>query len=307
MELRSIGSAVQGIHLLASPVSSVPAPHRSPALVIAGMHRSGTSMMAQAMQAAGLCIGEQLVPALPSNREGHFEDIDFHLLARSILADHQLSESGFLSDVQLSASEARRRQAEELVASRRAPGRPWGWKDPRTVLLLDFWAELLPEACFLFTFRAPWAVADSLFRRGDAACQDDPAHALRVWLHYNRLIRDFVRAAPGKCRLFEVGQVAADPSACVRSTAALMGIGLRADVSTFKPELLRHVADDARVALVHALSPASTRLYAELCEMAQSDAAVRSRPSATGLAFALERCLAQWARSSASTVEASDV
>jgi hypothetical protein len=140
-------------------------------LLITGMHRSGTSMTAQMLQAAGLFIGERLMGSHPSNPKGHFEDLDFYDLTRAIIADNGFPDSGFACDVRISVSADRRRQADELVASRRALGCPWGWKDPRSVLLLDFWKELLPEAHVLFTFRAPWEVMDSLYRRGDAACQ----------------------------------------------------------------------------------------------------------------------------------------
>lgn len=256
-------------------------------------------MTAQTMQAAGLFIGERLIEAAPSNPEGHFEDIDFHILARAIIADNGYPDSGFLSDVRISVSSSRRREAEELLAKRRALGIPWAWKDPRAVLLLDFWAELLPEAHFLFTFRAPWDVMDSLYRRGDAACQDDPLLALRSWVHYNRVIRDFVRAVPTRSTVFEVGQIASDPRLCIKAVAAQMGITLGTSVESFRPEHMSRVTDEAKVALAHALSPEATRLYAELCSMCGSEAASRTRPSDRGLAIALERCLAQWALSSA--------
>jgi hypothetical protein len=259
-------------------------------------------MTAQTLQAAGLFIGDQLVPALPSNPEGHFEDVDFHNLTRAIIADNGYPDSGFVSDVRISVSSSRRKEAEALLGKRRALGIPWGWKDPRAVLLLDLWAELLPEARFLFTFRAPWDVMDSLYRRGDAACQDDPMLALRAWVHYNRMIRDFVRAEPTRSVVFEVGQVGGAPGRCMQEVSVKLGVTLGASVGSFRPEHMSRVTDEANVALTHVLSPEATRLFSELCALCGSEAASRTTPSDRGLAIALERCLAQWARSSAPPV-----
>jgi hypothetical protein len=258
-------------------------------------------MMAQLTQAAGLFIGERLMPGHPSNPEGHFEDLDFYELSCAILADDGFPASGLVSEVKVAVPAQRRKQAEELVARRRALGVPWGWKDPRSVLLLDFWAELLPEAHFLFTFRAPWDVMDSLYRRGDVACQDDPHLPLRVWLHYNRCVQSFVHAHPARCSLFEVGQLSADPARCIELVASRIGIGLRAEARTVRPELMLRAETDDRVTLVNAVSPSSTRLYAELCTMAGLQAAVPAQPSVRAPAHTLENALVQWARSRAQT------
>ena len=49
-------------------------------LIVAGMHRSGTSVIAQWLQRCGLCLGENLLGPAIGNNEGHFEDTDFVFL-----------------------------------------------------------------------------------------------------------------------------------------------------------------------------------------------------------------------------------
>jgi O-antigen biosynthesis protein len=47
------------------------------AFIIAGMHRSGTSLTSSLMEDAGINIGTRLIEATPDNPKGHFENLDF--------------------------------------------------------------------------------------------------------------------------------------------------------------------------------------------------------------------------------------
>ena len=52
-----------------------------PPLLVVGMHRSGTSMVGGMLSAAGVSLGEELIPADGANARGYFEDaavVDFH-------------------------------------------------------------------------------------------------------------------------------------------------------------------------------------------------------------------------------------
>jgi hypothetical protein len=182
-------------------------------LVVAGMHRSGTSCVAELLASAGLFLGDELLEADPRNPRGYFEDrgfVDFH---RRLLSAHGLADDGFVGDVRIEPAGTFREQALELVEARRSLLRPWGWKDPRSVLFLNSWAELVPEARYCFVFRPPWDVVDSLFRRGDRVFSLNPRFALTMWMHYNARIRDFARAHPDRVLVRELAQVIRDPAA----------------------------------------------------------------------------------------------
>ena len=58
----------------------------SQALIITGMHRSGTSFVAELFKSAGLHIGERLFPGDVGNPRGYFEDEDILTLQRTMLA-----------------------------------------------------------------------------------------------------------------------------------------------------------------------------------------------------------------------------
>jgi GT2 family glycosyltransferase len=217
-------------------------PTPPPALLITGMHRSGTSVTASLMQAAGLFLGDRLLGPSPSNTPGHFEDLDFFAIDQRLLTAHGLPEDGLTTAGPVHPGPRFRAEAGRLVDDRRGRGGAWGWKDPRAALLLDFWAEVIPEARFLFVFRPPWEVIDSLYRRGEPVFATTPTLALDIWAHVNGLLVDFARRHPDRVLVREVGQVVAAPQAVVAAVRERLGIPLVAAASTVRPELLTAAA-----------------------------------------------------------------
>lgn len=246
---------------------------RGPVLVVAGMHRSGTSCVAGLLHSAGLFLGDHLLGADPTNQSGHFEDLEFLDFHRDVLRAHGLADDGFVAHVHLeSIAERYRRRAAALVEARRALLRPWGWKDPRTVLFLPLWRDLVPDARYLFVFRPPWDVVDSLFRRGDDLFARNPTFALTVWADYNARIRDFARAFPERVLVRELTQIAADPDALVRAVRQDLNVTLDPPRFAIRPELLQAAPAD-RVAFLAAASPESIVLLEELRELSGSTVA----------------------------------
>jgi len=244
-------------------------PPTVPVLVVSGMHRSGTSLLAAICQSAGLDIGPDLVPAHASNPAGHFEDLGFYGFHESVLAANGRIPAGYgLFDAPPTVSDEQRREAATLVAARRMGGRPWGWKDPRTILFLDLWLELVPEARFLFVFRDPGEVADSLQRRGEARFQDGGAEAFRTWYRYNTLIRDFCRRHGDRAVVRELGQVMADPGAVCADVRDVLGVPLGAPEPLQRPEWLHASQVVPDTPPTRGLVAGCTRVFAELRRLA---------------------------------------
>lgn len=177
---------------------------KSQVLLIGGMHRSGTSLTAQWLAKCGLFVGDELIPADWTNKKGHFEDKDVSQFQREILAtsgvDHYCPPGP-----EIVPGKEHFERAREVIAAR--DGHPlWGFKDPRTTLLLDFWRELLPDAKFLFVFRRPTLVVDSLLRRDRKGFSDLRRwrRYLRVWMRYNEDLLDFIARHPERCLTFHV-------------------------------------------------------------------------------------------------------
>lgn len=152
-------------------------PARPPILLI-GMHRSGTSLLARMLDSFGLFMGWRLA----ANHEASFVN---RLNAWLLAAAGGRWDTPLSSDY-LRADEAGRRLALSYLRDRMAapsvieflgPKRylvqrslfelrePWGFKDPRTTAVLDFWLELFPRAKVLHLVRNGVDVADSLVRR----------------------------------------------------------------------------------------------------------------------------------------------
>lgn len=236
----------------------------APAIVIAGMHRSGTSLAASLVASAGVHLGERLMGPERGNVKGHFEDLDFYDLHQRALAAAGLGPEGFTLLPSILVPPAVDDAFDALVAKRRGAGRLWGWKDPRTTLFLDAWCEKLPEARFLLVFRRPWEVIDSLFRRGDAAFALNPRLAADVWASYNRRIHDFFLAHRDRCLLVEAAQLARDPGGVIASVGRLAGADLPCPEDLYDPALL--VEDDSfdRKQLVSRMRPDAMDLYEAL-------------------------------------------
>src|SRR5689334_14926006 len=100
-------------------------PSTSP-IIVTGMHRSGTSLTASLLSAAGVNMGGNLLPADAHNPDGYFEDVEFLELNRTILqqavepgekghADWGWTESERLDNSRIAAFEE---EARRLLAAR---------------------------------------------------------------------------------------------------------------------------------------------------------------------------------------------
>jgi hypothetical protein len=106
---------------------------------IAGMQRSGTSMVARLLQACGLRLGPEagLQAADASNPDGYWENGLIVALNDAIRLT--LAGIGFHD--------------------------PWGWMDPRNSLTMPLWCDVVPDLQVEVCVRHPVEVADPLGRR----------------------------------------------------------------------------------------------------------------------------------------------
>lgn len=178
-------------------------------LIVAGFHRSGTSLVCQLLHRAGLFLGYDLLEAAFSNPHGHFEDTKVLNLHRQILADNGktwLVSKPFLPVV----IEPHWQSMEQMVRLRNAEHNLWGFKDPRVCLFMMIWKHLLPNAKVLLVYRHFSDTTYSLGRRQSTELLSNPTGppriyrrfweepdlALRMWLTHNEALLTFARTYP---------------------------------------------------------------------------------------------------------------
>lgn len=183
---------------------------RPPIVCVTGMHRSGSSLMASYLHVNGINMGETLVGPDKGNELGHWEDRDFVNFHGGLLNDNS---SHLLSPRKpLVITPDRRAEGRGLLDKRKEKFQSWGWKDPRTSLFLDFWANEDPTIRFVLLYRDPNSVVDSLFRRGTDRCLTImPWRAAEAWIRYNQELLNFFRAHESRAILINISGFNRDP------------------------------------------------------------------------------------------------
>ena len=168
---------------------------------ITGMHRSGTSLTSSWLQACGLVIADgPVIPPLPDNPKGFFEDVDFvKLHAQSIRRRQRWSYGWKITPTHsLEFSPPEESVAAQLIAVRQSKYHIWGWKDPRSTLFLAYWKRLIPSLKVILVWRPAEEVAFSLLSRWrqqpSRRAWVKPWGALHMWRAYNKLACEYAEA-----------------------------------------------------------------------------------------------------------------
>jgi len=176
------------------------------------MHRSGTSMLTHALHRLGLALGAPLMAASKDNPHGYWENEFFVQVDEQLLAALGQAPAGFDSAqrlMEIPARAERVRLPPAVVQQIRAyidrtfDGCPrWGWKDPRTVLLLPLWLKLLRELGHtdirpVVIARPAAACVASLQRRATASGGPPirEASLMGIWQAYNRILLHHARGS----------------------------------------------------------------------------------------------------------------
>lgn len=180
------------------------------------MHRSGTSLVAQVLNDAGICMGVL--------RDHNAESMPF--LSANILM-LQAANADWLNPVSISSKPpfgAPAMVAAHFQLPNEARWRlwcatlqPWGFKDPRNVFTIRAWRQIFPAAKVIHVVRHPDAVANSLCNRqnriGEADFQLDITKAQHLCAQY---LQEARRSGPSAAAFIEVvyeDLVAKDPAA----------------------------------------------------------------------------------------------
>lgn len=145
------------------------------AVLVLGMHRSGTSAATGALRAFGFELGDDLMPAAPDNPKGFWEHAGVVAIHQRLLhaLDRDWNDPRPLPAGWLGTPAATRARDELRSLLRATFGRSsrWAVKDPRLSRLLPLWLPLLEElrvdARVMLVLRHPDEVAASLRARNE--------------------------------------------------------------------------------------------------------------------------------------------
>ena len=239
-------------------------------LCIAGMHRSGTSMVARLLQACGLFLGREEELGFDSNNgEPHFENVRLVMLNDEILSRLGGSwnnppnlPAGWEDTPEFGAL---RSQAKKLIKRLRIQ-HYWGWKDPRNSLTLPFWRKIVPDLRLVICLRNPLEVSHSLRVRGDLI----GIPSFQLWLTY---YHELLSTVPAQQRVVTHYQsYFQDPNAELQRVAKAIGMEVSADLIN---RACAHISGDLRHHRAKTTELAATEesdevlaMYEQLCQEA---------------------------------------
>lgn len=249
-------------------------------VVVLGMHRSGTSAAARALQALGIDLGDRLEPPDAAvNAKGYFEDMDLVALDDEMLAAVDRDWASLVATTADDVERLRRlgyiERAAALLRTKLRADRTFGCKDPRMAKLLDVWAEVFRSEAldvrYVFAVRNPLSVARSIARRDGFAAEA----AYELWLEHVVACLHFLAGERAVAVDFDL--LLAEPRRQLQRLADAVGHEIdpaAADEFThgFLAEDLRHhVATSEDVMADQAASPAVREATALLERLARGE------------------------------------
>ena len=173
---------------MAKPAKTATSTTTRCALVVAGMHRSGTSAMARLLSLSGATLPERVMAPADDNPAGFWEPWEMVALNDRILASLESSwDDVFALGAAARAAAVKSTflgEARALVRANYGAADLLVIKDPRTSVLVPFWHEVLTDKgvkpVFVIMVRNPLAVAQSLAKRNGYSVQK----SVLLWTSY---------------------------------------------------------------------------------------------------------------------------
>lgn len=148
-------------------------------VIVAGMHRSGTSALAGMLHQNGIIMGSVETfypPPRPENPKGFYENVTFRRINDTLLAARKYYVKSFSSDIpdeEVIGIMRLKRRMEKTIRKYDMTYSNWGWKDPRTCLTIHIWMDILKKmgldtnTKIINIIRNIDEVAVSMIRRGN--------------------------------------------------------------------------------------------------------------------------------------------
>jgi len=254
-------------------------------IVILGMHRSGTSVVAQALASGGMYLGQEadLLADQDDNPNGFFERRDVVTLNDEILSSADSSwikpPSHLANQLNEDVGAEKRTSVESIIARLEldAPGgEGWLIKDPRMVITWPYWEDAVGDALLLYVYRDPWAVATSLNKRHGFPL----LLGLMLWEAYNHAALRAIEGGDAVCVSFDA--ISRDPEQELEGLVKRLkakGVACNAKITSdlFDASLVHHKIDDNRELASSSLSESQAALR-NYCRALCADQSISVKP-----------------------------
>ena len=219
-------------------------PHQT-AILIVGMHRSGTSALAGVLGKLGVPLGDRLLEPAGDNPKGYWEHEDVVAVHERLLAGlgSRWDDVRALPDKWLQSEPARLATAaiDEIISRDFSDKAVWSVKDPRLCRLLPLWLDVLARReirpVALFMVRRPNEVSASIQARNHWR----PLVGKLLWLRY---MTEAVAATGEVTRgVVLYDDLLADPISTMTRALASLGVAAHERVSVQEREAVAAFVD----------------------------------------------------------------
>jgi len=185
------------------------------------MHKSGTSLVAELLHAAGVAMVEDVA-------SGDYDAGNKWERAATVELDKRFLDATGVHSLDLAPPPAGRAVDEDLCAEARAlvaslAGSDWGFKDPRACFAWPLWEAALADAQVVGVYRHFGQVARHYVRHAAADQRGGPFWPQRVarlavlrWIQHNRAVLEAVRASGRRGLLLSYERLMEGPTELLR-------------------------------------------------------------------------------------------
>tara|TARA_R110001583_G_scaffold185149_1_gene345097 strand:+ start:1424 stop:2362 length:939 start_codon:yes stop_codon:yes gene_type:complete len=237
------------------------------AIVVVGMHRSGTSAVSGLLDELGVFMGKNLfAPQENVNEKGFFENAKVvninDLLFDALLGswDDPLSYNFDLTYPD--AYSSLESTTQKFLSKEYASYELWGMKDPRTSLHLPFWDKMITNSntspCYLMMLRNPLEVVASIVKRDEFSMKK----ALLLWINYT--LSSYLFCASKSLYILNFDSLLASPENVLIAICKKFNIDMPKKESTFIEAKLRNHVNNNDNEKKDELMNLACELYAEL-------------------------------------------
>lgn len=243
---------------------------KSKAIVIIGMHRSGTSALSGLLNDLGVFMGNNLYgPQKSVNEKGFFENSQVVRINDELFDDACSSwddplANCFEQNGTIAESFSVYNNTLSTVRTEYASHQLWGMKDPRTSLNLGFWQRVFSgvnvEPYYIIMLRHPLEVAASLEKRDMFSSKK----SLMLWINYT--LSSYMQCLDKQCCILKYDKLLSEPETVILELESTLGVMLDSTKTSFIDRKLRHQSNHEIIKSTDDVTRISLALYDELSE-----------------------------------------